>query len=136
MPTARDNGKDAKRTVLAAYAGDTWGSLWRFTLGGTPAAVMGPACHQPLHYAPAVVQLDRDDFTAHPHEVYLVQVTNSALDDATQGFEASQMVFKRDIVNNGVVISDTSFGTAGALTIDRRHRQGDVRHHRFRRAPA
>ena len=117
VPTARDNGKDAKRTVLAAYAGDTWGSLWRYTLGNTPVSVMGPGCTQPLHYAPAVVQLDRDDFTAHPHEVYLIQVTNSALDDATQGFEASQMVFKRDIVQSGVLVGDTSFGTNGALTL-------------------
>ena len=117
VPTARDNGKDAKRTVLAAYAGDTWGTLWRYTLGGIPSSVLGPACHQPLHYAPAVVQLDRDDFTAHPHEVYLAQVTNSALDDATSGFEASQLIFKRDIVQNGVVVSDNTFGTSGALTI-------------------
>ena len=117
VPTARDNGKDAKRTVLAAYAGDTWGTLWRYTLGGTPTSVLGPGCQQPLHYSPAVVQLDRDDFTAHPHEVYLVQVTNSALDDATSGFPASQMIFKRDVVTNGVVVGDSTFGTAGSLTI-------------------
>jgi hypothetical protein len=117
VPTARDNGKDAKRTVLAAYAGDTWGSLWRYTLGNAPVSVMGPGCTQPLHYAPAVVQLDRDDFTAHPHEVYLIQVTNSALDDATKSFEASQIVFRRDIVKDGVVIGDTTFGNSGALTI-------------------
>jgi len=117
VPTARDNGKDAKRTVLAAYGGDTWGSLWRFTLGNNPAPVLGPSCQQPLHYAPAVVQLDRDDFTAHPHEVYLVQVTNSALDDVTKDFEASKIIFKRDIVNSGTVVSDTSFGTGGALTL-------------------
>jgi Neisseria PilC beta-propeller domain len=117
VPTARDNGKDAKRTMLAAYAGDTWGSLWRFTLGAAPAAVMGPGCTQPLHYAPAVVQLDRDDFTAHPHEVYLVQVTNSALDNATKDFAASQLVFKRDIVTSGTVVGDTTFGSSGALTL-------------------
>jgi hypothetical protein len=108
VPTARDNGK---------YAGDTWGSLWRFTLGSNPAPVLGPGCQQPLHYAPAVVQLDRDDFTAHPHEVYLVQVTNSALDDVTKDFEASQIIFKRDIVNSGTVVSDNTFGTGGALTL-------------------
>jgi Neisseria PilC beta-propeller domain len=117
VPTARDNGKDAKRTVLAAYAGDTWGSLWRFTLAGAPTSVIGAGCQQPLHYAPAVVQLDRDDFTAHPHEVYLVQVTNSALDDVTQGFAASKLIFKRDIVQSGVVVADSTFGSGGSLTL-------------------
>ena len=134
VPTARDNGKDAKRTMLAAYAGDTWGTLWRFTLGSTPASVMGPSCTQPLHYAPAVVQLDRDDFTAHPHEVYLVQVTNSALDNVTKDFEASKLTFRRDIVNtSGSVVADTTFGTARLPHVDRRRRQDDVRHHRFQR---
>jgi hypothetical protein len=117
VPVARDNGKDAKRTVLAAYAGDTWGSLWRFTLGSDPVSVMGLGCQQPLHYAPAVVQLDRDDFNAHPHEVYLVQATNSALDDVTKDFEASKLIFKRDIVKDGVLIGDTSFGSGGTLTL-------------------
>jgi hypothetical protein len=117
VPTARDNGKDAKRTVLAAYAGDTWGSLWRYTMSGTPVSVLAAGCQQPLHYAPAVVQLDRDDFSAHPHEVYLVQVTNSSLDDVTQDFEASKLIFRRDIVKDGTVIGDTTFGTSGALTL-------------------
>jgi hypothetical protein len=117
VPTARDNGKDAKRTMLAAYAGDTWGTLWRFTLGSLPASVLGPNCSQPLHYAPAVVQLDRDDFTAHPHEVYLVQVTNSSLDNVTKDFEASKIIFRRDIVTSGTVVADTTFGTSGSLTL-------------------
>jgi hypothetical protein len=119
VATARDNGKDAGRNFLAAYAGDTWGSLWRFTLGGSsPSPVMALGCQDPLHYAPLIVQLDRDDFNAHPHEVYLVQVTNSALDDASQGFEASKLVFKRDIVNtSGVMVSDTTFGTGGSITL-------------------
>ena len=76
-------------------------------------------CSHPLHFAPTVVQLDRDDPTNHPHEVYLVQVTNSAMDDATQGFEPSHMVFMRDLLDgNGNVTSDPSFGTNGQIVLD------------------
>jgi hypothetical protein len=115
---AKDNGNGAKSSVLAAYAGDTWGSLWRFTPSAAPASVMALGCQEPLHYAPTVVQLDRDDFNAHPHEVYLVQATNSSLDSVTGGFAASQLIFKREIVNpSGVVVPDTTFGVSGTLKL-------------------
>jgi hypothetical protein len=65
-----------------------------------------------------VVQLDRDDPTNHAHEIYLVQVTNSSLDDATQAFAPSQMVFMRDLVDGqGNVYADTSFGTGGKMVL-------------------
>jgi Neisseria PilC beta-propeller domain len=124
VATARDyarnasTGIDEKQKLLGAYSGDTWGNLWRFNGGVTPRLVSSMGCNHPLHFAPTVVQLDRDDPTNHPHEIYLVQVTNSTLDDATQGFEPSRMVFMRELADvDGNVTSDSSFGTNGQIVL-------------------
>ena len=124
VATARDyarnaaTGVDERQKLLSAYAGDTWGNLWRFNGGTTPHVVASLGCNHPLHFAPTVVQLDRDDPTNHPREIYLVQVTNSTLDDATQGFEPSHMVFMREIADgDGNLTSDTSFGTNGQIVL-------------------
>jgi len=124
VATARDytknatTGADERQKLLAAYAGDTWGNLWRFSGSSTPAVVSSLGCQHPLHFAPTVVQLDRDDPTNHPREIYLVQVTNSTLDDATQAFEPSNMVFMRETADSdGNVTTDTSFGTNGKITL-------------------
>jgi len=126
VATARDYARDAahdideKQKLLAAYGGDTWGNLWRTggAAGATPQRVAALGCDHPLHLAPTVVQLDRDDPTNHPHEIYLVQVTNSALDDATQALAPSRMVFMRDLVDGqGNVYADSSFGTGGQIVL-------------------
>jgi hypothetical protein len=124
VATARDytknatTGADEKQKMLAAYAGDTWGNLWRWTVGAAPQVVAGLGCNHPLHFAPTVVQLDRDDPANHPHEIYLVQVTNSSLDAATAGFEPSQMVFMREIADGDANLTfDTSFGTNGKIVL-------------------
>jgi hypothetical protein len=124
VATAKDyarnvsTGVDERQKLLAAYAGDTWGNLWRFSGGASPQLVSAFGCNHPLHFAPTVVQLDRDDPTNHAHEVYLVQVSNSPLDDSTQGFEPSQMVFMRQLADvNGAVTTDTTFGTNGQTVI-------------------
>jgi hypothetical protein len=125
VATARDHarnvaqGTDERQKLLAAYAGDTWGNLWRTADGaGSLQLATSLGCDHPLHVAPTVVQLDRDDPTNHAHEIYLVQVTNSPLDDATQGFPPSRMVLMRDLVDGqGNVYGDTSFGTGGKIVL-------------------
>ncbi|MEO8215103.1 MAG: PilC/PilY family type IV pilus protein, partial [Myxococcales bacterium] len=122
--TARDytknavSGVDERQKLLAGYNGDTWGNLWRYQGSGTPQVVASLGCNHPLHFAPTVVQLDRDDPTNHPREIYLVQVTNSAQDDTTQGFEPSNMVFMRELADaDGNVSTDNSFGTNGKIIL-------------------
>ncbi|HXI59832.1 MAG TPA: PilC/PilY family type IV pilus protein, partial [Polyangia bacterium] len=113
--TARDY--QLKNQLLSGYAGDTWGNLWRFTLTGTPSAVINLGCKHPLHFAPTVVQLDRDDVTNLPHQIYLVQSTNSPLDDVTKDFEPSHLVITRDIFKDGAVSADQTFGVNGTVTL-------------------
>jgi hypothetical protein len=124
IATARDYnrsaaaGTDERQKLLASYAADTWGNLWRLAASGVLQIVTALGCGQPLHFAPTVAQLDRDDPTNHPHEIYLVQATNSPLDDATQGFAPSQMVFTRDLADSaGNVATDPTFGTSGKLVL-------------------
>ena len=124
VATARDytknasTGVDERQKMLAGYTGDTWGNIWRFNGGTTPYVVASLGCEHPLHFAPTVVQLDRDDPTNRPREIYLVQVTNSTMDDATHAFEPSNMVFMREIGDaEGNVTTDTSFGTSGKITL-------------------
>jgi Tfp pilus tip-associated adhesin PilY1 len=109
VATARNFNGIEEGQILAAYFGDTWGDLFRYvpSVGtnnytgstGTISNVIPLNCTEPLHYAPTVVQLDRDNGTNRPGEIYLVQVTNSGLDDDTKGFAPSQMIIRRDIAN-------------------------------------
>jgi len=124
VATAKDytrnlvTGADEKQKLMAAYSGDTWGNLWRFNGGSTPQLVTNFGCNAPLHFAPTVVQLDRDDPTNHPHEIYLVQVTNSPMDTLTQGLGPSQMIFMRELADsNGTVTTDNTFGTSGQIVL-------------------
>jgi hypothetical protein len=113
--TARDY--QVKNQLLAGYAGDTWGNLWRFTPSATPTAVLNLGCQHPLHFAPTVVQLDRDDVTNLPHQIYLVQSTNSPLDDVTKNFDPSHIVITRDIFKDGAVSADQTFGVNGTVSL-------------------
>ena len=132
VATARNFALGEETQILAAYFGDTWGNLYRYVPAvgtnnytGTTGAVStvdAGGCNQPIHYAPAIVQLDRDDSYNRPGEIYIVQVTNSALDDDTAGYPASTMVIRRDLANAGNVASDAGFtkitltaGVAGQL---------------------
>ncbi|MBC8133104.1 MAG: hypothetical protein H7X95_09000, partial [Deltaproteobacteria bacterium] len=124
VATARDytknatTGTDERQKLLAGYAGDTWGNLWRVTGGTTPHLVASLGCEHPLHFAPTVVQLDRDDPTNHPREIYIVQVTNSAIDAVTHNFEPSNMVFMRELADGeGHLTSDNAFGTNGKIIL-------------------
>jgi hypothetical protein len=119
VAAARNFAAGEETQILAAYFGDTWGNLYRYvpTVGannytgstGTVSTVDAGGCTAPIHYAPAVVQLDRDNSANRPGEIYLVQVTNSALDDDTQAYPASKMIIRRDLANGGNVANDAAF---------------------------
>jgi hypothetical protein len=132
VATARNFAASEETQILAAYFGDTWGNLYRYvpTVGahnytgstGSVSTVDAGGCTAPIHYAPAIVQLDRDNASNRPGEIYIVQVTNSALDDETKSYPASKMIIRRDLANGGAVANDSSFakitltaGVAGQL---------------------
>ena len=127
VATARHNVQAEKNKLLAAYAGDTWGNLWRYetrpSLGTPTIQPVGDAstfgCGHPLHFAPGIVQLDRDDQNANVGLIYLVQVTNSHLDPVTAPysatFPASKIVIRKDKLNTGTGDVDTD-GTFNADT--------------------
>jgi hypothetical protein len=124
VATARDFAKEQDQKLVAAYFGDTAGREWRYILGGTPAPSMDFGCDHPLHFSPTVVQLDRDSTaTAHPHEIYPVQVTNSNLDLDTTALPPSKMVFwmeKATTDTNGQITSvdrDTTWGNGGKIEL-------------------
>jgi hypothetical protein len=124
VATARDFAKGQDNKLIAGYFGDTAGREWRYLLGGTPAAAMDLGCDHPLHFAPTVVQLDRDSTaTSHAHEIYPVQVTNSNLDLDTTNLPPSKMVFwkeKAETDTNGnitAVTVQTSFGSGGKIEL-------------------
>jgi hypothetical protein len=114
---ARSKDDDHYLRLLSAYAGDTWGNLWRYdglgALDSKPVLQLG--CQQPIHFSPALVQLDRDYMDAHKGEVYLVQVTNSALDLATAKHEPSQMIIAKESADRSNLKfgSVADFGTSG-----------------------
>jgi hypothetical protein len=121
VATARNFTAGEEVQIHAAYFGDTWGTLYRYVPGvsgaynftsttGAVSTVEAFGCTQPVHYAPAIVQLDRDRGTNHPGEIYIVQVTNSALDEETKAFPASKMIIRRDLATApGAVANDSNF---------------------------
>jgi hypothetical protein len=128
VASARNFRVGEEQQIAAAYFGDTWGNLYRYVPGvdsgnntlptGSLAVVEAHGCQHPLHYAPTVVQLDRDNSSNHAGEIYLVQVTNSALDYDTQSYAASKMVLRRENDSTtGVVTADSSFGTGGKIEL-------------------
>jgi hypothetical protein len=129
IATAVNNGNSEQKQLLAAYFGDTWGNLYRYvpdqsgtgdTLStGNIAAVTNLGCKQPLHFAPAIAQLDSESpSSGASKDYYLVQVTNSSLDKVTVAFpEGSQMIVRKEIASAGGVTSDSAWGTGGAITL-------------------
>lgn len=132
IATAKNYGD--KQELMAAYFGDTFGNLWRYQLDigvkgtdqpprvvdktGAVTLVEAMGCDDPLHFAPVVVQLDRDDNAVSPNEVFLAQVTNSGLDPDTYPYAApSKLVFRKEIVVAGKMAADTSFGIAGRVEL-------------------
>jgi hypothetical protein len=119
VATARNHAWTEKGQILAAYFGDTWGNLYRYTsnkdgtgntLGtGDVSLVQAHGCDAPLHFSPTIVQLDRDDPANHAGQIYIVQVTNSTLDKDTQGFGRSRLVIRKDRSVSGSVGNDATF---------------------------
>jgi hypothetical protein len=129
VATGRNHALTEEEQLQVAYFGDTWGNLYRYVpqvsgptyytgMTGTVNVVESFTCNHPVHYAPTVVQLDRDDGTTRAGEIYLIQVTNSALDLDTKSFPASKMIFRRDLATSaGSVTADTSFGVGGKIEL-------------------
>ena len=121
VATARNFAYTEKGQILAGYFGDTWGNLYRYvpvvggtgdtTASGAVGLVNAFGCDAPLHFSPAIVQLDRDDPANHAGQIYIVQVTNSTLDKDTQGFGRSKLVIRKDRSLGGLVAPDSSFTT-------------------------
>jgi hypothetical protein len=112
----QEGHKDGRKEFLTAYLGDTWGRLWRY--GPDAELVVDLGCDQPMHFSPTVVQLDADD-PDNPHggDTYLVQVTNSPLDDDTRSFGPSKMIIFKETNSSGRPTLDTSFGEGGLITL-------------------
>ena len=114
-----ENGvKEGRKELIAAYMGDTWGNLWRHPKAGGMELVASLGCSRPLHYSPTVVQLDQDDpNNPHANDIYLVQVTNSTLDENTEDYAPSQMVIIKERANEGVAQVDPTFGSNGMVVL-------------------
>jgi hypothetical protein len=128
VASARNFDFREQQQMLAAYFGDTWGNLWRYAPAqtgpkdytgttGTMSLVKAFGCDQPLHFAPTVVQLDRDDPLNHPGEVYVVQATNSALDPETDAFAPSKLIIRKEsrTSTSGGVSPDNTWTPGGQL---------------------
>jgi hypothetical protein len=103
---------------LGAYVGDTWGGLHRYNLDGNMVKLKDLGCQHPLHFAPSIVQLDRDNPQNRKGSVFVVQVTNSHMDDDTIKFGPSRVVIMKDQADaSGILSADSSFGTMGVMDI-------------------
>jgi hypothetical protein len=128
VAVARDYSASGDQNLLAAYLADTWGTLHQYAPGFTPildkgGAPMALGCQHPLHFAPAVVQLNRNNpNNENGNSVFLVQVTNSVLDPNTvtisSDFPASQLVVAKLTANgNNPPALDPTFGTGGLIRL-------------------
>jgi hypothetical protein len=79
---------------------------------------MSLGCNHPLHFSPAVVQLNRNDpNNINSTSVFLAQVTNSLLDPDTRNSSTpSKLVVKKlTSIGNNPPAADTAFGTSGEI---------------------
>ncbi|MGO9665471.1 MAG: hypothetical protein ACLP66_19420 [Polyangia bacterium] len=124
---ARDNTTSANDNMLAAYVVDTWGTLHQYAPAFSPVLDHGGAplsltCHHPLHFSPAVVQLNRDYPNNTDNSVYLTQVTNSVLDPVTVGYSSTYpgsmlVVAKLSTIGNNPPALDPTFGSNGSIQL-------------------
>jgi hypothetical protein len=121
---ARDYSSAAtSQYLMSAYVSDTWGNTYQYLPGATPSLIDSRGCGQPIHYAPAVVQLDRAPKadTSSKHFIYLAQVTNSNLDPNTQQvagvYKASQIVVTKLDGNITPPAIVGSFGSSGQIIL-------------------
>jgi hypothetical protein len=114
--------------ILAAYFGDTHGRLHQYTPSYSPQVNASGTefpiqlgCEHPLHFPPAVVQLNRFD-SSFVNDIFLVQVTNSVGDPLTRptsaDFPASKLaVVKVKNASPPRLASSEPFGTGGIITL-------------------
>jgi len=113
--------------LMGAYTGDDWGNAyqywrnWRASGSAMLGRLYSLGCQQPIHFSPAVVQIDR--FPTAPtnakNMIYLAQVTNSNLDPETQSYPGSLLVVTRldGSVTSSPPTPDLSFFSSGQITL-------------------
>jgi hypothetical protein len=126
---ARDYTANIDRTdssFLVAYLADTWGTVHQYApdYSSAPATVMTLGCGHPLHFSPAVIQLNRNNpANVNLNSVFLAQVTNSVLDPVTVAYDAnkfpaSKLVIKKlTAIGNTPPAADATFGTNGEIQL-------------------
>ena len=97
VATSKNYATGFQEELLGAYVGDTWGNLWRYSLTDGMDLVKSFGCNFPIHFAPTVVQMDRNNPNGGSGPTYLAQVFNSAFDPETSGYTPSRMVIRREI---------------------------------------
>ena len=129
VAVARDYSKGGDQNLLAAYVADTWGTLHAYAPGYSPVldkggAPMSLGCQHPLHFSPAVVQLNRNNpNNENGNSVYLVQVTNSVLDPITVAYSSGKFPASKLVVGRLTSIGanpptlDQTFGTSGLIQL-------------------
>ena len=129
VAVARDYSKGGDQNLLAAYVADTWGTLHAYAPGYSPVldkggAPMSLGCQHPLHFSPAVVQLNRNNpNNENGNSVYLVQVTNSVLDPITVAYSSGKFPASKLVVSRLTSIGanpptlDQTFGTSGLIQL-------------------
>jgi hypothetical protein len=89
------------------------------TSAGTPTPI-SLGCTQPLHFSPAVVQLNRNNGSS-DNTVFLAQVTNSILDPNTVGSATPSELVVARLLSVGTSLPaptlDHTFGTSGLITL-------------------
>jgi hypothetical protein len=122
-----ENGLYADQSLLATFVADTWGTLRQFygadqTNPTTPLAL---GCGHPLHYSPAVVQLNRNNSNDPDNSIYLAQVTNSISDPDTVAYSAGKfpasllVVAKLSSISDKAPVPtlDQTFGSNGLIKL-------------------
>jgi hypothetical protein len=126
VAVARDYTKNGNQNMLAGYAADTWGTVHQYAPAYSPALhdIITLGCQHPLHFSPAVVQLNRNDqsLTADT-SIFLAQVSNSILDPITVAYSAGTfpasklVVAKLTTIGNNPPALDPTFGTSGLIQL-------------------
>jgi hypothetical protein len=128
VAVARDYTKNGNQNMLAAYVADTWGTVRQYAPTYSPVLhdIITLGCQHPLHFSPAVVQLNRNDqsLTADT-SIFLAQVSNSILDPITVAYSASAnkfpasklVVAKLTTIGNNPPALDATFGTSGLIQL-------------------
>ena len=126
VAVARDYSATGDQNLLAAYVADTWGMVHQYAPGYSPVLrdAIHLGCGHPLHFSPAVVQLNRNNPNNESgNSVFLAQVTNSVLDPTTVAYSADKfpasklVVAKLTTIGNNPPALDQTFGSSGLIQL-------------------